>query len=47
VDRTQAIPARRGADLYLALNPSAGVGLFISRYDENWRELEPVLESVL
>jgi hypothetical protein len=40
------LPAE-GADIYVALNPSAGKGLFMSRHDENWPDLEPILESVL
>jgi hypothetical protein len=40
------LPAE-GADIYVALNPSASKGLFMSRYDENWPDLEPFLESVL
>jgi hypothetical protein len=40
------LPAE-GADIYVALNPSTGKGLFITRYDQNWPDLEPILESVL
>jgi hypothetical protein len=40
------LPAE-GADIYVALNSSAGKGLFITRYYENWPDLEPFLESVL
>jgi len=36
-----------GAEIYLALNSSEGKGLFMSRYDENWPDLEPFLASVL
>jgi hypothetical protein len=35
------------AEIFVAVNPSAGVGLFVPKDDEYWRDLEPVLASVL
>jgi hypothetical protein len=35
------------AEIIVALNPPAGVGLFVPKDDEYWRDLEPVLASVL
>jgi hypothetical protein len=35
------------AEIFVALNPSAGMGLFVPKDDEYWRDLEPVLASVL
>lgn len=35
------------AEIYVALDPSAGKGLFMTRDEECWPDLEPLLESVL
>ena len=35
------------AEIFVALNTSAGVGLFVPKDDEYWPDLEPVLASVL
>ena len=40
------LPAE-GAELFIAINPSGSVGLFLSKDPEYWIDLEPVLASVL
>jgi hypothetical protein len=34
------------AELFIAINPSANIGLFVPKDDENWKALEPVLALV-
>ena len=40
------LPAE-GAEIYVALNSAERRGLFMTRYEDSWPDLEPLLESVL